>query len=302
MLELGILLAIAGATCLVLRGFFRAFEFTWPKHYFGNDNELELFVSRSFSRYVLFRIGPVALALLVAGTVATRLDADRSIAVIVSAALYGLVSLGPDSRRALKSTPKKRRLIIVNVLIAAGIGLTAAFIVALGNRVDGFVPSLREAVLAGWIAFFVFISSRVLLALTSKPPLYSLIRRATDEIDQALLSMLDGADPDGVFRAVAIAEHLNRPAWIRTLERMVRRRGGTYGLMQVRSDAPLTDRESVVRFVEKYKRFVPSENNDEWWDQKHIERFVRRHNRDPAFTKMVLQIYWDVGELDSGPL
>ncbi len=302
MLELGVLLAIGGVTCLVLRGFFRAFEFTWPKHYFGHDNELELFVSRSFSRYALFRIGPVALALLVAGTVASRLDADRNIAVSISAVAYSLVSLGPDSKRALSSTPRKRRLLMVNAFIALGIGLSAVMIVAVGGRVDGFVPSLREAVLAGWIAFFVFILSRVLLAMMSKPPLYSLIQRATDEIDSSLLSLLDDADSEGVFRAVAIAEHLNRPAWVRTLERVVRRRGGTYGLMQVRSDSPLSDRESVVRFVEKYKRFVPSQHDDEWWDKKHIRRFVRRLNRDPAFTKMVLQIYWDAGELDSGPL
>ena len=72
--------------------------------------------------------------------------------------------------------------------------------------------------------------------------------------------------------------------------------------MQVRSDSPLTDRESVVRFIEEYRRFVPSREDEEWWDKKQVKRFIRRLNRDPTFGKMVLQIYWDVGELDSGPL
>ena len=97
--------------------------------------------------------------------------------------------------RAWNSTPKRHRLLTLNVLIALGIGLSVAITVALGERVDGFVPSLREAVFAGWIAFFVFIAGRVLLALMSKPPLYSLIQRAAAEIDQTLLSMLDEADP-----------------------------------------------------------------------------------------------------------
>lgn len=51
---------------------------------------------------------------------------------------------------------------------------------------------------------------------------------------------------------IAIIENINRPWWIRKLEKLSNNR--TYGLMQVKSINPLTDEQSIIIAAKKISK------------------------------------------------
>lgn len=291
--DLAFSLGIAATVAVVLRAYFRAFEFNWPEHYFGPDQSLELFVTRSLPRYAIFRLLPIVLSLLVAGAVASRLELQRTFTVLLSASLYAAVSVGPDLARSLFAKSRRWRVVSMNAVLVAGIGAVAVVVALAGSDADSLVPPAREFVFAIWISVFVFIASKVALALSSRPRVRDLVARAEREIDEALIELLDQADPGGLFRAVAVAEHLNRPKWMRVAERLLRPRNGTYGLMQMKSARPISDRASVLAFIEKFAEYAPDE--DEYWDDNRIRLLTRKHNKSEEFQKMVYEIMVEPG-------
>ncbi|MGH3458038.1 hypothetical protein [Aeromicrobium sp.] len=298
--ELAVSLGIAATVAVVLRSYFRAFEFNWPEHYFGPDQGLELFVTRSLPRYAVFRLLPVVLALLVAGALASRLELARTFTILVSAGLYAAVSIGPDLARSLFGKPRKWRIVGMNIVLVAGVAAAAVIIALAGSGADSLVPPAREFVFAIWISVFVFIASKVALVLSSRPRVRDLVAEAEGETDKALMERLDEADPGGLFRAVAVAEHLNRPKWMRMAERLLRPRDGTYGLMQMKSAKPISDTESVLLFIDEFADHVPQE--DEYWDEKRTGRVTRKHNRSEEFQKLVYEIMQEPGYPYTGGL
>jgi hypothetical protein len=278
---------LAVAANVVLRAFFHAFKVTWPKRYFGGNRVLDLYVASAAWRFALFRLGPVFAALAIVGTASVRLGSDRQLAIALTGVSYAVVSLWREALDAIKRPINRREGTFVLVL-GTGILVSTLGALALGSSVDRFVPTFREVGIAAWIAVFVFIFGQGMQSLVSRPNLSELVKRAQNEIDPVLLNRLDEVDPWGIFRSVAIAEHLNRPPWFRAIERRVRPHRGTHGLMQMRSTHPLTDLESVEKFIEMYRHHVPGE--DDYWSSNRERAFVSTVNADPAFVELVLDV------------
>lgn len=278
---------LAVAANMALRAFFHAFNVTWPKRYFGGDRALDLYVASAAWRFALFRLGPVFVALAIVGTASVRLGSDRQLAIALTGVSYAVVSLWREAFDSVQR-PINRRLGTFVLVLATGILVSTLGALALGSSVDKFVPTSREVGIAAWIAVFVFIFGRGMQSLVSRPNLSELVKRAKNEIDPELLKRLDEADPWGIFGSVAIVEHLNRPPWFRAIERRVRPHRGTQGLMQMRSTSPLTDSESVEKFIDAYRHHIPGE--DDFWTYEEQRDFVSTVNADPAFVELVLDV------------
>jgi hypothetical protein len=86
-----------------------------------------------------------------------------------------------------------------------------------------------------------------------------------------------------------LTENLQRPRWLRTLERLKGRFAphGTYGIMQVESDRPLSDRESVLVAVRDHFAGTAVAGHEDMWQRlNRLEPCLKRYNSNPDFVEL----------------
>lgn len=284
-------LGLSLAGCVGLQAFYKAFETTWPERYYDGVHGADPLVSRSSYRYAAFRIGPLLLALAVVGTTAHRLDLDRGFVAWTTTLAYA--SWGPGRRaiEALVHRPLMLGVAIHRFGTTFGLLLAGLLYGFVGGHLDRLVPNGKDTVLAAWIALFVFMFGRLSASVPARRPnIDELVRRGVLEIPDELMTLLDEADSGKAFRSVAIAENVNRPAWVRRFERLLLRRNGSYGLMQVHSKRPISDEESVSRFIKKHECFAGRQD----WDADELEKLFRKHNPSEEFLSLATEVYWRV--------
>lgn len=278
---------LALAACLALRAFYTAFKATWPEKYWDEARGIDPIISRSLLRYVSFRLGPVLVAFIVAGTAADRLNQDRRAVVIIAAALY--IAQGvQELMKALLSHPKRRRVVALRGTVTLGVLIATALVIVIDDHLDSYVPTLHEVIVAATTALFVFVMSAPALQVLSRPEYkdsHDIFYRSMSEIDPALIARLELADQSGAFTAIAIVENLNRPPWVRRLERILMRRRGTFGLMQAKSDRPMSDSESVDVFIARNRDLLPLRGG------KARRRLFKRHNRSERFVGFAFEAF-----------
>lgn len=283
--------AVVGASFMILRAFYSAFESQWPENYFGGTQAVSAVVSQTPTRYIAFRFGPVLLAAIVVGTVAARLDLPRAPMVATAVAAHALGGSGYGLVQALRVSPPIVALAayrLVAILVCATAAGTAIFI---GHRADPYVPDAKEVASAFWIALAVFVVAHLGRSLSARrPEMATLVARATRQIPSGLLDQLRSAPvayPQAAL-AIAFAEHLNRPTWARRLERVLKPRSGTYGLMQMSSARPLSDQESVDLFLERLPVY-PEMVDDQ--GAVNVRPFFLFHNPDGEFADLAEQLF-----------
>ena len=288
------MLAVATSAAVLLRAFYAEFESKWPENYFGGDYGVDPVVSRTPLRYLAFRLGPVVAVLIVAGVVGARLGESRFTVIAYASALHLMAGPIGGVVRSLRASPPKigmatyRVGAILVVLLAMGVALLIA------DRADRLVPTLDELAAAIWIGVAVVALSRLAKSLTARQPRTDeLLRRARAELDPSLLRRLSEKDArySTAYLAIAYAEHLNRPEWVRRIERKVMRRGGSYGLMQTTSPSPLTDDQSVDLFLDRVTNYPPLSEDPEWGE---LREFFLAHNNDGAFADLATSLYWEL--------
>ena len=90
-----------------------------------------------------------------------------------------------------------------------------------------------------------------------------------------------------------ITESIQRPKWFRRLERILGLiyRRGTYGIMQVRNDRPIGDKQSIDIAIRNHLNesgnIVDSEGN---YDFELLEQYIRAYNPSIAFINQASQI------------
>ena len=99
-----------------------------------------------------------------------------------------------------------------------------------------------------------------------------------------------------LLRAILIYENVNRPAWVRLLERAIVRVPGvrlTVGIAQVMSKRPLSDNDSITKayelLAEENKRLQDSGYFCD--DYSRIESLIRIYNPSKKYHKEVLSVY-----------
>ncbi|MGH8926498.1 MAG: hypothetical protein ACRDWA_18020, partial [Acidimicrobiia bacterium] len=148
-------------------------------------------------------------------------------------------------------------VVFVGVIASAGLG---GFIASKGWMMN-LVPGPDELRSDLWTALLAAILGAAFVKATSSRgvDVPALVDYAKLQVGPELLSYARNralevsTDPD-LVEAILLVESLQRPKWLRGLERRFGWLLGfkTYGVMQVTSDKPLSDKESIDRAVHNY--------------------------------------------------
>lgn len=288
--------AIGGA--LALHVFYRAVEFRWPSSYIGSGDAGLYRLLSSPGRYLIFRMVPVYSIAVVCAVSSSRLGASGS------ASAFGVVllHLGATNLRSIVRDLRQSPVVLrhrVPVVLIRTLGLLGmigcAWLASVTTRqADEVVPSLDDITngLFTGIAAGV-IGAYIMKATSTGGDVEQLLRRSRRQIDDAhwqlarQAALRHGADPR-LVRAVMLVENLQRPPWIRRLERLkgLLIPAGTYGVMQVASPNPISDEESIQLAAQRL-------SGESVWNDSgglHYQRVTdasRRYNPDPGYPDLL---------------
>lgn len=182
-------------------------------------------------------------------------------------------------------------------VLATGVAYCAA---VSAPHFESLVPSLHEVTITLWTAVIAAVGGAYVLQLSRGRTNDSmeLARRSARKIPSRLvplavdLSGAHGADPQ-LVTATMIAENLQRPPWFRSVERIkgLVLRAGTYGIMQVSHDRPISDEESLRIAVETRLRGVTVKGPDGNVDYGALNTFARSWNGDSTFPQLIWACY-----------
>jgi hypothetical protein len=167
---------------------------------------------------------------------------------------------------------------------------------ALVPEADELRGGLWTAILAGILgAYLTRVSAR------SEIPAAELVNASMRRVDPALLELARdlaqqyGADPDLVV-AILLVENLQRPGWIRAIERVVGRLLpiGSYGIMQVKTDKPISDRESIELAISTRLAGQVVPLSGKFIDRAALTAIIRSYNGNRRFVELVETVYWEL--------
>jgi len=273
----------------------------WPDNYFSVGTSVDPMVSRKLTKYALFRLGPVFLAGAFVAVTTRRLHDPAWLGLL----LMGAIHLGHTHIRAVVRTVRHGNWrtaltpIAFHLSIAVGVAVTL-YVAALTARFSRpLIPHPADLSIALWAGLLAAVLGYWVQRLTFRPSdlpvLLQAVRREVgpDLISYAHDSAVASRADAQLVEAILLAEALNRPAWVRHLENVKGRllHGGTYGVMQVTSSAPISDRESIDRVVATFAGVtVP---RDEYGSPRRVvlHALAERHNPGPNFVSLVDEIY-----------
>lgn len=247
---------LAGIACgLFLNIFYLSLKHVWPENYFGLSGSVDPVVSRNLPRWAVFRLIPPVIAAAAASITAERADGYYWVAGAVTIVLH--VRLLP---MAVRSSVKRtyRAAAFQESLVA--LTITGVMVAAMFARslLASIIPEPKDLVSNIWAGFLAAIGAVYLqrVVLLRKEP-RDLLRKSFDEIPLSLKidvwrrAQEIGIDPS-IPLAVMAAENLQRPAWVRRLERLIPKRlGGTRGIMQ-QKDATSDEQSIDLAFARNF--------------------------------------------------
>ena len=276
--------------------FYSAVGNRWPEKYFASDRGVDPIVSRGGPRYVAFRFIPVYITAILCGATAEWWHTNRTFALMWLAVIYIAAGSGRSVVQGLLQKPLAIGIVVfrfASILIILAAVASAALT---GGRLDFLLPNADEVLANIWIAVFIIIAAQVAVHLSAQQPATNaLSAQSAREVGKTLISKLEQA-PDvadtTVLVALALTENLQRPRWIRRLERL-KGGPGSYGLMQMHHSAPLTDEQSVDKLLNLLRLGQYPSPNDAGVDWPRD--FFLHHNFDLEFASLATSIYFEIG-------
>ena len=210
-----------------------------------------------------------------------RYEYDENLTKRPRQALYGLMIFGT--------------LIIIQVSV-----LTTLYVSRNTNVLAILIPDLADIIVDMWVGIIGIVLFFMFLEITSRDrsheDVIDKIRKRTDShfMRYVKSTVTDTRFDFRLFEAVLIAESLQRPRWFRMLERLKGFvwKSGTYGVMQIRSDRPLSDYESIDKALAEYRHIFIDvlDRYDDDWHSDVVTR-LRVYNGSEAFIGTVMDAY-----------
>lgn len=282
-----------------LHVFFRAVESQWPASYFALTSGPDYAISRSFARYLTFRLLPV---FVVAVFAATTLGRDGR-AVVLPVMVMGVFHASSTSGRALTSVVRSGRLArrpllalmhSAVILAIAGVSLAGALsadsFASIVPELDAVSSDLWTGLIAGVIGAYAvrvtqkgFIDTERIFLESRRAIPHHLWELARD------VAQRHEADPR-LVRAVMLTENLQRPRWFRRLERIGARmlkRPASLGLLQTPGRPTDSDEELLERAIQERFRGVRVTTDDGYVDWAALNTFAAEYNPDPKYAELL---------------
>jgi hypothetical protein len=198
---------------------------------------------------------------------------------------------------------------IIHLYNAAVINLTALAteLASHSTWLAAVTPSLEGIVDNIWSSLFVSLIVVAFIESSQRRPMdvkwerervvEHFVESSLHKIEQRFGQQIDElCGPDRLLsrllRAILVFEDMNRPFWVRTIERWLVRLTGmalTVGIAQVRSQKPLTDVESITEAYGLLTR-DPDQTDSEQAPERLLN-LIRRYNDDARYCENVSFVY-----------
>lgn len=289
--------------------YFRAVALRWPESYFRLGSTLENVIASGPLRYVAFRFIPVFVTCLFVAVSVDRAGGRPGVTVGLVAGLHLVSTTGWAAVLVLSGRRFRSRrvpLLAAYAVISFGVVAAAVLPLALHEELAPVVPEPAELNATLWTAGLAGVAGAYItqLGLRRGERVARSIQRSKASIDPALWQVAiaeaqrHDISPSVVF-AFMLVENLQRPAWFRSVENRFGRwwGRGTYGILQVPSDAPVSDEQSIVQFVRQRLAPVP-ELQGAWVAEggyyvepelDDVRRVAISHNQDGEYADSVVE-------------
>jgi hypothetical protein len=293
------------AGCALIYLFYTAVRTRWPANYASSTNDFGMIVNRTVARYTAFALAPTYIVGLLAGTTVTRAGGDGRLTALSIGAFHVLRMYSVKITRTLRNDHTATRIpaLILDGTLAAGV-ILIAYVAGLGpGRFTFVVPPVDEFFKSLWGTVFVAMVAAIVISKTNVQfDIARLITRSRKEVGAKLITLARdeakrvGASPD-LAEAVLLTENLQRPRWFRTLERVKGRifPRGSYGVMQVMADRPLSDEESIRKAVEIHLPDIQVDHDKNGYPvHRSLDAALKTYNPDSVFVDLASSIYWQI--------
>ncbi len=297
--DVGLAIALGAA---FLYAFYRAVEAQWPASYFAVQPGLLLSVTQSPWRFIAFRFFPIFVTSVFIAVSVERAHGDALLAVVGVAAAHILLSTGRGIYAQLRAPLERRNTALLLFYVAVSLGVLAASIAGYlaAGSLKSVVPQVRELSASLWTALLAGIVGAFLVRISRRGSTdrHAAFRESKRRLDPALWKVAEAhaktfdADPN-LLLAIMLVENLERPAWARKLEHQKGRilRAGSYGVMQISSDHPLTDEESIEIAARERLAGVTVSNPQGHPMKVAVDEAARNYNPDSHFVEAVWDAY-----------
>jgi hypothetical protein len=280
--------------------FYYLFKISWPEMYFAVSDSMSLYISFSPVRYFAFRIIPVlSIIAILLGTSKTltleqRIYAGLFIGIfhLLFTNFKALLKIFTNDKSVFMYLNKSFQIFthIFTIAITLAISVIAG-IISSWEKIQLITPSpeglrdnLWSSVIAAMLGVWIYKLYQRNDASTG-----DLFNRNKEKINPKIIKTIENESRkfkanDRLVKAICIVENIQRPSWIRQLERVKSFlfKEGTYGIMQVKSNAYITDEESIKIAIEKF--FSNTDAKDDWEELNHI---VLKYNPDERYVEFV---------------
>jgi len=292
---------------LLIVGFYKIFQIKWPELYFAVNDQVSYFVSVSPLRYVLFRLlPPFLITAILAGSLNDNLNGN-SLALFASFTClsHALLTNGRSIYNLLFD-PQKVKVyfnryfqFIIHLFTLTALAITGyvAGYLAFRNVFLIVTPTLPGLVDNIWSTIITSFASVLLYEVYSKKGevnVDNILSKSHKQISQTLINFIHEQSEkykanEQLVLAVCIVENLQRPLWIRKVEKTKSyiNKPGSYGIMQTKSDHYLNDKESIEKATKEY--FANSKY--EYMDFDTLEKWVSKYNMSSNYVELVKAAY-----------
>ncbi|OGM76133.1 hypothetical protein A2210_02890 [Candidatus Woesebacteria bacterium RIFOXYA1_FULL_40_18] len=300
---------------ILLKLFYKSFELTWPELYFATNDKTALFVSVSFRRFLMFRFLPPFVLIIFGLSVFLR-DFGFRANLYVSLISISVYLINHDVKAIYQILTKSDKVktyfnlwfqIILHlfvVVLMLVLGVVSAYIVSSNLfSITKILPTFQGLADNLWSSLIAVLLAVYFKEIFSHEGLSQdiLYRRSLETIPPKLLNLIESESKkhnadENLVKAVCVAENLQRPKWVRKIENIKAflRLYGTYGIMQVRSNKPISDEESIkVAIRERFK------NSASVFDPDQRRKIVSDYNKDSRYIDVVFNILSYLGDFQT---
>jgi len=292
----------------LIRLFYRAFKNTWPELYFSVSDYTSLFISFSPVRYFAFTLLPTMI--ISAFVLSIFLRSYHIHNLVFLGLLIGLIHSVSTNGIALWKLLNNNKTVhaFYNRYFQVFVHIISIFTIAASGYLGGLlgqqnflIPLIPTWTVVDnlWAALFSSVLTVFLYRLytnkyTSEE---AVIEKSRKSLSVKLVSHIGLVCEKYKVKkelvlAICITENIERPAWVRKLERIKSYvfKSGTYGIMQVAADNYIDDFQSIDKAVEKHFKGTAFIN----FSDSELKYQLSKYNRGGKFIELATAAFYEL--------
>lgn len=287
--------------------FYKIFQIKWPDLYFTVNDQVSYFISISPIRYLFFRIlPPILIASLLSTIILQNYTYEQILHLnIASLTTHAIFTNGKAiwnllfNQKAISIYHNKWFQFAIHILTIVTMfasGFISGFISNTGV-LSFIVPTFQGLIDNIWSTLITAVLAIVLYEVYSnrnRATIDAILHQSYQSIDNEIIEHINQLCEKNyaskrLVKAICIAENIQRPKWIRKLEKIKSRffKSGSYGIMQVQSNKWISDKKSVEKAIVEYFKHSGSV----YLDSSTIQMFVRKYNSSEQYFELVYSAF-----------